>query len=443
MIRKDKSLLSLVINNLEYLVDNSDCMSNHNLKSAEELSKLEKFYLESLSFIVTCPIAILHKDGTLKQSQGGWKSNVLALEKDVKLCEAIVNRHKKDPIFFFNDLFNVYFAICSWFNNDLLVIGPFADGSAASGVVRAFSIKHSTDIKPLCSYSMPMMAAVLVQAYFFVTNKVFNMFALIEENVEKKNLKQDVSNQIMNVIMRHMEAITPHNDGSWEIIRRKSIMQGNLLTLNEHIRAPFAGMRGVIAKDALRNAKNLAIVDVTVSSRAALDAGLDSETVYTISDGYILKIEEVQTQSEAEQIANIAANEFTTLVKKLKSQNINFTANTHESFIRAYNYITRNYSQRLSLEEISKESGASCSFLQKIFRRELKCSIHECINQVRIKNSIELLSNKDLSISDIALLVGFSNSSHFIKEFKKELHLTPSKYRKSSLNNYMIDIKLE
>ena len=48
----------------------------------------------------------------------------------------------------------------------------------------------------------------------------------------------------------------------------------------------------------------------------------------------------------------------------------------------------------------------------------------------RIRNAQRLLHNLNLSMSDIAELVGFSNQNYFTKVFKKQTGIAPSQYRR-------------
>lgn len=58
----------------------------------------------------------------------------------------------------------------------------------------------------------------------------------------------------------------------------------------------------------------------------------------------------------------------------------------------------------------------------------------EYIDSYRIKISSKILLQSKKSISEISELVGFYDSSHFIKTFKKIEGITPSQLRKNNTN---------
>lgn len=59
----------------------------------------------------------------------------------------------------------------------------------------------------------------------------------------------------------------------------------------------------------------------------------------------------------------------------------------------------------------------------------MKESIFEYILRYRIQQSLCLLQDKELSIMQISLKVGFSSTSYYSKLFKKYMKMTPKEYR--------------
>mgnify|MGYP000134492361 FL=1 len=57
----------------------------------------------------------------------------------------------------------------------------------------------------------------------------------------------------------------------------------------------------------------------------------------------------------------------------------------------------------------------------------------EYLLEYRLSRSMELLDKKDLNISEVAEMTGFSTVSYYITEFKKKMGDTPLGYRKNRL----------
>ena len=88
--------------------------------------------------------------------------------------------------------------------------------------------------------------------------------------------------------------------------------------------------------------------------------------------------------------------------------------------------------KKISLNELAALAGFSVSYLSKIFKEETQKSISAYINYVRIENAKKLLTTTDISLVDLAYIVGFEEQSYFTKVFKKLEGIAPGKYRDST-----------
>lgn len=95
------------------------------------------------------------------------------------------------------------------------------------------------------------------------------------------------------------------------------------------------------------------------------------------------------------------------------------------------NYIHNNLSTA-SLAEAAKISSMSYSYISKIFTNQMGVSFSKYLIQEKINKSMDLLINTDKSITEISTELGFSSTSHFIKDFRGLKGVTPHTFRKSS-----------
>ena len=91
-------------------------------------------------------------------------------------------------------------------------------------------------------------------------------------------------------------------------------------------------------------------------------------------------------------------------------------------------FIRANLSTKLSLAVIAKEVSYSVSSIKRIFREIEGCSIHDYVHNQRIDYAKELLRS-DLSITQIATMVGFGTISYFTSVFTQATGLSPKEYR--------------
>jgi len=92
-------------------------------------------------------------------------------------------------------------------------------------------------------------------------------------------------------------------------------------------------------------------------------------------------------------------------------------------------YITNNLDHDLSRDTLANQVYLNPDHLSRIFKKETGYSLSEFVLLERIEHAKYLLTNTDISVSEIALSIGHSNFSHFTKIFKKYTGLGPSEYR--------------
>ena len=95
-------------------------------------------------------------------------------------------------------------------------------------------------------------------------------------------------------------------------------------------------------------------------------------------------------------------------------------------------YINSHLSTSLSVAKIAKSCAMSeSSFRRMMIRKTGLSPIRYILNQ-KIEKAKQLLTVGELSVEDVAASLGFYDSAHFIKIFKNETGLTPTKYRSTN-----------
>jgi len=97
---------------------------------------------------------------------------------------------------------------------------------------------------------------------------------------------------------------------------------------------------------------------------------------------------------------------------------------------KALVYIHSHYMQPLSRAQIASYVGISADYLTVCFQQELGISPIAYLQRYRIKQARELLEAGQLSVTAVALAVGFADSTYFGRVFQREVGVTPSAYRR-------------
>jgi two-component system, response regulator YesN len=99
--------------------------------------------------------------------------------------------------------------------------------------------------------------------------------------------------------------------------------------------------------------------------------------------------------------------------------------------LKVKNYIKLHLDKELTREEIASNVYLNPDYFDRVFKRETGLSVARFIMQERLAKAQDLLLKTDLSISVIAINVGYPNSANFSSMFKRMIGMNPADYRKN------------
>ena len=98
---------------------------------------------------------------------------------------------------------------------------------------------------------------------------------------------------------------------------------------------------------------------------------------------------------------------------------------------RVIGYIQQNYNKPIKNEDIADYFYFNPSYVNRVFKAHTGFSIKTFIIDYRINQAMEILRTQNISINEVALMVGFTDVPHFIKTFKAHVGKTPTEYKTS------------
>ncbi|MCL2866042.1 MAG: response regulator [Lachnospiraceae bacterium] len=101
---------------------------------------------------------------------------------------------------------------------------------------------------------------------------------------------------------------------------------------------------------------------------------------------------------------------------------------------KAMEYIEKNFTKEISLDDISHLVDVSPYYFSKIFKEMQGINFVEYLTNLRINYAKELLLSEDYSIKEICLMVGYTDPNYFSRLFKKWTNRTPSEYREGEIS---------
>ena len=102
---------------------------------------------------------------------------------------------------------------------------------------------------------------------------------------------------------------------------------------------------------------------------------------------------------------------------------------------RAVRLMTVGVTPNLSIRRLSELLSLSPSRLSHLFKAETGVSPKRYLKAKKMQKAKLLLETTPLTIKEVMFYVGVNDKSHFIKDFKKEFILSPTKYREQHLRS--------
>lgn len=99
-------------------------------------------------------------------------------------------------------------------------------------------------------------------------------------------------------------------------------------------------------------------------------------------------------------------------------------------------YIAEHFTEELTLEHVANYAGFSKYHFERIFSEYNGVTFYRYLQQMRINYAQTLLSNHELSVTDIASQTGFTSCTAFTRAFKKTTGYPPSQYRMLNQERY-------
>ena len=95
-------------------------------------------------------------------------------------------------------------------------------------------------------------------------------------------------------------------------------------------------------------------------------------------------------------------------------------------------YIGDHFKEKIYIDELADMISVSADYFTKMFKESIGKTPIDYINAMRINYSMELLTTTEMSMSEIADIIGFCNPNYFHKIFKQYMDVSPLAYRKNA-----------
>lgn len=100
----------------------------------------------------------------------------------------------------------------------------------------------------------------------------------------------------------------------------------------------------------------------------------------------------------------------------------------------AVDFIEDHYAQQITLSDVAAAAAYSRCHFSRLFKEQLGVCFVSYLSRVRIRHAADLLARSDMTVTEVALEVGFNDLSHFERVFRATQGESPTKYRLKTKN---------
>lgn len=223
------------------------------------------------------------------------------------------------------------------------------------------------------------------------------------------------------------ELLVPHRLMETEFTFYDAIATGDIDYVAENCKNhTFTNPEGMgkLSENPLQNLRYHFVVTTAMITRYCVNAGMEQEKAYSLSDFYILKMDACQTMEAIGELHTAMCLDLCKKMNLLRSQQI-----LSKPIVLCIDYIYSHLHYRITIKELAEYLEISESYLSRLFLKEIGTPLSQYILDLKIEKAKNLLQYSDYTIIDIANYLAFCSQSHFIQVFQKKTGMTPHKYR--------------
>lgn len=390
-----------------------------------------EYICEQMVRILHGNITCISESGAIEACYGDMAAQCNPLFTDPEFLSAVHERERKDYPDLFYEKDTILYAVVS-LENAKIVAGPVSTEKHIKDsehyLMQHHHISDETGFR-LSFCELKVFGSGILMLYHMITGKELTINDLWQKNGIRETDIIEVKGQISSVIFEHQEQELPHNPYDQEVRELDSIRHGDVEMLNRSLAETYRGEVGQLAKNQVRQAKNIAICVIALASRAAISGGMIPEEAFSIVDGYIMKIEDMNNAVKIDSMMRQAEYEFAECVAEIhKNQQKNEQKNELVEWTK--NYIYQNLHSDIVIGEIGQKIGVNTSYLSDLFHKVEGTTIQQYIRKEKIRLAENMLRYSDYEIKEIASYLSFCSQSYFGNIFRQQTGMTPARYRK-------------
>ncbi|WP_407028620.1 YSIRK-targeted surface antigen transcriptional regulator [Enterococcus faecium] len=341
----------------------------------------------------------------------------------------------KDFHFFtgdFNEMFLLYM-----FKTRYYLFGPFRANNIDKvffklkmnnlNVAMADRERLYNSLQNLTLYSLGDIRDILILVHYFFTGKIEDLFhePLIEytENLSKTIEQIKIDNLLSQNYDPEIYLFLYEN----KIL--EYVKNGDIRNLENMVFNLSNGIIPSVSGDTIRSEKNYSIIVFEKLAQTSITLGMDIIEAYQSRDALIQENELAVSLPEVLKVRDSGIVYYTKEIGKTKIEHLSPLISSVVQFIGLNIY------KRITVKEIANYFSVSETKLRESFKNEMHITIYNYISKRKISTA-KIMLKSNHTISEVSLGLGFSDSSHFSRVFKKYAGVSPKQYQLGLVDNF-------
>lgn len=179
-----------------------------------------------------------------------------------------------------------------------------------------------------------------------------------------------------------------------------------------------------VTADAKKSYEYMLVSATAVICRTSIEAGSSVSGCILLSDRFLRRISELQTEEESHALLREIVLTYASLNKKSR-----FAGSRNALVGKAQRDILDHLFSPLSLADVSNHLGVSPAHLARCFQKELHLTVNQYIAQQKIDAAKSLLRTTTRDVREISDALSFSSAAYFGKVFRQQTGMTPTQFR--------------
>lgn len=391
------------------------------------MMKKERMY-DHVIRLIHSPVRVYDEKGRRSEIYVDQGEQQDVLDCDTSFLQNLLNAGKEEHPVLFLETEQIAYGIVALVSG-CIIIGPccigYDDIKAAKYIVRNHGMDPEKPYR-IFRITFDIFAEVLIMLFETVTDKTITTDEMMRKCFCDDEMIRSMKKGVHGVISYMRENSAIHNPYGQERREQAAIKNGDEDALIRSFNESYVGQIGKLAEDPVRDKKNLAIVNISVACRSAIEGGLLPEIAFSMSDAFIRQTEKMKNVAEIEAFMRQSEIAYCNAVKR------NPNGAKQSSVVRSCKQlIVEQLYSRLTVQSLADQLAVTSGYLSGVFLKEEGTRLTDYIAEQKIQYAKEELLYTDHSFNAIAYSLGFASQSHFGQTFKRITGMTPGKYRES------------